>query len=305
MEKQTHKVLLFYKYVKLENPQEIVLWQKQICNGTEIKGRVLIGIEGINGTVSGTDEEMAHYIAETIKDPRFSDIDFKESYSDVLPFPKLKIKARKEIVTLNLEDDVDIFAEKRGTYLEPDSMYELLQSGEEFYIVDARNSYESKIGKFKDAITPEIENFREFPEFLKELEHLKDKKVVFYCTGGIRCEKASTYAIKQGFENVYQLHGGIQRFAEKYPKAGFEGSMYVFDNRIGIAFDKDADRTILTECMFCEKACDEYKNCYNAKCNARIIACDDCYKENEGCCSDDCRKVKHGRKVKFRFEEKL
>ncbi len=302
------KVLLFYKYVKIEDTLALVGWHKAYGAEYGLKGRILIGDEGINATLAGKTEDADSYVAELKKDPRFADIDFKESNADSMPFPKLKVKYRKEIVTLGLENDVDMTSlstEQRGTYLTPDEVQQLVDKGDEYYFVDARNEYEAKIGKFKDAIIPEIENFREFPEFLKKMDHLKNKKVIFYCTGGIRCEKATAYAKREGFEDVYHIQGGIQRYAEKYPKGAFEGSMYIFDDRIAVQFDKDPDRKIITECMYCAKPCDEYKNCFNSACNARIIVCDDCYKTNEGCCSLECREIKHPRKVKFRFEDKL
>lgn len=298
------RVLLFYKYIKL-NPQIKIEEQRKICLGTNIKGRVLIGEEGINGTVGGSFDEIEHYLTEIRKDPDFADIDFKESESDIPPFPKLKIKYRKEVVTLGLKDDIDMQSSPRGKYIKPDEVQELIEKGEEVYFVDARNNYESKIGKFKDAFIPDIENFRDFPEYLTGLEHLKKKKVIFYCTGGIRCEKATALAVREGFEDVYHIEGGIQRYAEKYPKGNFEGKMYVFDDRIGVAFDESEDRTILTSCEFCNKPCDDYKNCFNSKCNKRIIACDACFKENEGCCSQECKEIKHPRKVEYRFKEKL
>jgi UPF0176 protein len=309
MEKPTEKlvVILFYKYINLDGPITLAQQQK-ICESTQIKGRVLLGDEGINGTLAGTRAEIDHYIAAMRADERFADIDFKESEAETMPFPKLKIKYRKEIVTLGLgEEDVDMNNPKtpRGNYLNPDEMKELLESDQEYYLVDARDDYESKIGKFKDAIEAPIQNFREFPAFLETLEHLKDKKVVFYCTGGIRCEKATAFAIKKGFKDVHQLHGGIHRYAEKYPEIGFEGAMYVFDNRIVMRFNKNPDRVILTKCMFCEKPSDDYKNCYNSQCNARMVVCDDCYKEHEGCCSEACKEIKHPRKTEFIFQEKL
>jgi len=171
--------------------------------------------------------------------------------------------------------------------------------------VDARNLYETKIGTFKNALIPEIENFREFPEYLEKIADLKNKKVVFFCTGGVRCEKATAYALKKGFKDVYHIHGGIQRYAEKYPKGGYEGAMYVFDNRITMRFDNSEDRTILTTCEYCAKPCDEYKNCFNAKCNKRMIVCDECFKTNEGCCSKECVQIKYPRKVAYRFQELL
>lgn len=306
MADKKYKVLLFYKYVKLKDPQAVVDWQKKICEGTGITGRVLIGYEGVNGTVAGTEVEMQRYIDETVKDDRFADIDFKESWSDIEPFPKLKVKFRKEVVTLGLEDDIDMDQAQKGKYLEPDEVQALIEKGEDVVFVDARNEYEWKIGKFENAILPDIENFREFPQFLREKkEELKDKKVVFYCTGGIRCEKATALAVREGYEDVYHIHGGIQRYAEKYPKGGYKGAMYVFDNRIAVHFDEAEDRTVLTECEFCHKPWDVYKNCFNATCNRRMIVCEDCFKKNEGCCSDECREIKYPRKDSKKYEQLL
>jgi len=301
--KPNYKVILYYKYVKLENPQEVLDWHKKFGAEHNLRGRILIGDEGINGTLAGTEESVNAYIEEMQKDKRFTDIDFKDSYYTNNPFPKLKIKYRKEIVTLGLEKDIDMSSAPKGTYLTPDELQERIEKGEKIQFVDARNNYEWKIGKFKNAILPDIENFRDFPEFLKKIENLKDQTLVFYCTGGIRCEKATAYALKQGFKNVYHIKGGIQRYAEKYPKGAFEGSMYVFDDRISIAFDKDPDRKVLTTCEYCGKSCDSYKNCFNAKCNKRIITCDDCYKKNNGFCCEDCKKEKYPRKDNAKFEK--
>jgi UPF0176 protein len=307
--KGNYKLLLFYKYVRLTGiAQDWVGWHKVFCGMRDIKGRILIGDEGINGTLAGSPEMVDEYLAEMKKTPLFSDIDFKISFVAKDPFPKLKVKYRKEIVTLGLKKDIDMNDphRPRGTYLTPEEVQKLVDSGEEFYFVDARNEYEAKIGKFKDAIVPDIEAFRDFPKFLKSLEPLKDKKLVFYCTGGIRCEKATAYAKQEGFKDVYHIQGGIQRYAEKFPKGAFEGSMYVFDDRVAVAFDNDPDRVILTNCEFCNKTCDTYQNCFNASCNRRMICCDECYKKNEGYCKESCKQEAiTERKDKSKFEQKL
>lgn len=301
MKNPKYKVILYYKYVRIDDPIDLISWWKTFCIDRNIKGRIIVGDEGVNGTAGGRTEDIDEFMEIMRDDPRFADIDFKESFTDTDPFPKLKIKYRKEIVSFG-QENIDMNVDKQGQYLSPEQLQEMIDNGVQFHFVDARNEYEWKIGKFKDAIVPEIENFREFPDFLKKLEHLKDDTLVFYCTGGIRCEKATAYALKQGFRNVFHIKGGIQRYAEKYPKGAFEGSMYIFDDRIAVAFDEDEDRKILTKCMFCGKPSDSYKNCFNAKCNLRMIACDDCYTANEGCCSEECKQIKHKRRVKFRFE---
>ena len=298
-----YKVILYYKYIKLDSPIDVVNWHKEFCSKHSLKGRVLIGYEGINGTLGGAEKDIEAYIKEMQKDERFSDIDFKDSYYTDIPFPKLKVKYRKEIVTLGLKEDIDMSEAPKGTYLTPEELQKKIDNGEKITFIDVRNEYESKIGKFKDAITPQIENFRDFPSFLEKIKDLKDETLVFYCTGGIRCEKATAYAIKQGFKNVFHIKGGIQRYAEKFPKGAFEGSMYVFDDRIAISFDNSSDRKILTKCMFCETSCDTYKNCFNAKCNMRMIVCDECYKAHNGFCSKECESVQHARKDHAKFEK--
>ncbi len=292
----TYKVILYYKYVNLSDPLEVVDWHKKFCAENNLKGRVLIAHEGINGTLGGLESDIDKYIQELSKDSRFSHIDFKASYHNENPFPKLKVKLRKEIVTLGLPEDIDMSLAQKGTYLTPEELQAKIDQKEKIIFVDARNDYESRIGRFKDAITPNIKTFKEFPLFLKSIEHLKNETLVSYCTGGIRCEKATAYAIQQGFKKVFHLKGGIHRYLEKFPNGAFEGSLYVFDERISIVFGKDKNRKILTNCVFCGKPYDTYKNCFNAKCNKRFIVCDDCYREHQGFCSTECAQTQHNKR---------
>jgi UPF0176 protein len=301
------KVVIFYKYVVLENPEAIMKQIRSFGERIGIKGRILLGKEGINATAGGTEEQVIEFTKEMQSIPEFADIDLKYSDSEKPPFPKLKIKVREEIVSLGPDAaHIDMSEVEPGVHITAQELEELYEKEEDFVVLDARNDYESKIGKFKDSITPDIENFRDLPKFLQEnKDKVKDKKVVFVCTSGVRCEKATAYAKSIGYEEIYQLNGGMQRYLENYPSSNFEGSLYVFDDRIAIAYDKSPDRQIISECLYCKIKTDSYKNCFNAKCNARIVVCDECFRENDGCCSEDCKKIKHPRKVEFRFSDVL
>jgi len=182
-------------------------------------------------------------------------------------FPKLKVVVRDEIGTLGLKKtNKDVNIKNTAEYIEPDQLKNLYEKGEEFIIIDARNEYESRIGKFKNAIVPDINNFRDFPDFVKKIEHLKNKPIVTYCTGGIRCEKASAYLKEQGFKNVKQLHGGIHEYSDQTDGENFDGEMYVFDARVHMAVNYKNPKVIST-CVHCENKITRYINCSNKICN--------------------------------------
>jgi UPF0176 protein len=165
------------------------------------------------------------------------------------------------------------------------------EENEDFVVLDMRNDYEFAVGRFKNSINPPIENFREVPKHLENIAHLKDKKVVTVCTGGVRCEKASGYLLKKGFKDVYQLHGGMHKYMEKYPGKDFLGTLYTFDGRI--VMDFGGEREIVGECYFCKNKSERYENCARSECNRRFIRCDDCAeREEKEWCSEECRSVK-------------
>lgn len=302
-------VVIFYKYVVLEIPEIIRNQVFELAEKFGLKGRILIGKEGINATAAGSVEGMQKFVEEVSKIKGFEDIDFKYGDCDFIPFPKLKVKVREEIVTLGPDaKNIDMSKAEPANHITPEQLEEFYNEDEEnLVVIDARNEYEYRIGKFRNSITADIENFRELPTKLKEIkDKVKGKKVVFTCTSGVRCEKLTAYAKSIGYEGeIYQLNGGMQRYLEKFPASNFEGSLYVFDDRISVAYDKSENRKIISECEFCHKPSDSMKNCYNAKCNKRMIACDECFKENEGCCSSECKQIKYPRKVKYRFEDVL
>lgn len=286
-----HTILLYYKYTNIENPTHLKQHQQELGNRLGITGRILIADEGINGTVAGTTEAIDIYMSETQKYPGLEDMEWKISEGPENSFPKLSIKIRPEIVTLGLrKNDEDVALNNSAKYIEPEELLSLYENDEEFYIIDARNDYEFKVGKFKNAITLPIRNFRELPEHLNDIAHLKNKKVVTYCTGGIRCEKASAFLKEQGFEDVQQLHGGIHRYSDLTGGKHFEGKMYVFDGRCQIDVNH-VNETIISQCHHCGEACASYTDCVNSACNLHYIACASCQEKNMNTCSDACRQI--------------
>ncbi len=287
-----YQVILYYKYVHIENPQEIVDRQREICQKLGLKGRILISSEGINGTLEGESDNISQYTDYLSKTNEFKDIEIKYSEGTGTSFPKLKIKVRSEIVSAHLgEEDINP-NQLTGKYLEPDELKEWYEKGEEFYIVDMRNGYEQKGGHFAGSINSEFENFRDLPQILEKISHLKNKKIVPVCTGGVRCEKASGYLISKGFSDVYQLHGGMHKYIEKYPNQEFLGKLYVFDDRILIDFG-GKQTSVIAKCDICSETSENYVNCTRKECNKHLIMCDKCIEMHggESYCSEECRKI--------------
>jgi UPF0176 protein len=255
-----YQVLLFYKYNHIENPESFRLQQRAWCEELNLKGRTLIASEGINSTLEGTLESTQEYINRISKIPGFHDIHWKKSIGTGSSFPKLSIKVRDEIVTTLIEEKHDIGPLKRvtGKYLTPKELNNWIHSDKEFYIVDMRNDYEHKVGYFQNSILPKVlKNFRDLPMVLPLLEDLKDKIIVTVCTGGIRCEKASGFLVNNGFNNVYQLAGGIVSYMEEFPNQDFLGKLYVFDNRLTIGFNTDSpEHVIVGKCEVCNVPCE-------------------------------------------------
>ncbi len=296
--KNPYEILLYYKYTHIADPEGFMNWHREICEKFGFKGRILIAHEGINGTLEGLKEHTATYMELMHKQngaegsfANFSDMPFKRSsgteHGDA--FPKLKIKVRKEVVSLKLdahgEQDVDP-NKVTGIHLAPADLKKWYDSGEEFEVIDMRNDYEFKVGHFKNSVNPAMDNFRDLPKVLSESEKLQQikkasedgKKVLTVCTGGIRCEKASGYLIQKGFKNVYQLHGGMHEFMEQFPGEDFLGSLYVFDNRetMDFATDRGIERAIVGKCDVCQTTTEKYSNCADIECHLKMLCCDSC-----------------------------
>ena len=280
------KVLLFYKYVHFNEPERFMHDHLSWCNNNDIKGRIFIATEGINGTVSGNIENINRYKLLLRSYPEFNDIIFKEDDEDEHAFKEIHVRVKKEIVHSNLDI---ISLRNGGKRLTPEGLLRFYEEGKEFIIVDARNWYESKIGKFKNAITPPMKNFREWAQAAEMLNDFKDKTVVTYCTGGIRCEKASAYLVEKGFKDVYQLDGGIVTYTKIFPDTYWEGGIFVFDERRVVNPNSDPKLKYVSNCYFCGEPTSYYINCHNLKCDKILVACHRCKKENDYCCSEECR----------------
>ena len=279
--------LLFYKYTLIQDPETFVAEHLKFCQDLGLHGRILVAKEGINGSVSGTKEQIETYKSTLRNLPEFAGIEFKEGGAEDHIFQKMHVRLRKEICALKLEDDVDPLAPT--DYIEPEEVHEILKNEDKDYIfIDTRNNYEWKSGKFKNALTLDIEYFRDFPAAVKEIENLKDKKVITYCTGGIRCEKAARYLQKVGFKNVRQIHGGILRYGEKTDGYGWEGNCFMFDDRLGVPINKSEDACLISECSHCHTLCDRYRNCSNVDCNILYISCEECDEKLGAFCSETC-----------------
>lgn len=279
-------ILLYYKYIHIENPEQIAKWQRSLCESLHVTGRIIIAHEGINGTVAGTTEATSEYIAAMNKHELFGNIDFKTAQGGSEAFPKLKISIRNEIVRLGADPE-KVTVKDTGKHLTPDEVHNLLSNKpEDLIILDTRNDYEWRVGRFEGAVLPEIKNFREFPEYVdKHLDEYKDKQVLMYCTGGVRCERATAYLVQKNIaKEVYQIEGGIHRYAEKYPDGHFRGKNYVFDGRVTVKINDD----ILSECLHCNKKADDYINCVNALCNKHFTVCPSCQETYKNTCSKKC-----------------
>jgi UPF0176 protein len=230
-------VIAFYKFVPLPDFEELKPKLKSNLAAIGVKGTILLAPEGINGMLGGSQEQINQALAELHSDERFADLEHKVSYTEKTPFEKLKVRLKREIVALGVPTVNPLT--KVGTYIKPKDWNALI-TDPEVIVIDTRNDFEYEYGTFKNAIDPKTEYFRDFPKFVaNELDPQKHKRVAMFCTGGIRCEKATSYLLDQGFENVYHLQGGILKYLEEIPKEEslFEGNCFVFDDRISLDHD--------------------------------------------------------------------
>lgn len=289
-----YKVISFYKYINVDDPESLAKEHLEWCMQNGIKGKIYLAKEGINGSVFGDNEVTENYINHLRSYKIFEDVWFKETHTDEIAFSKMHVRVKSEIVNSGLYDtSLDNSAPK----LTPEQLLKFYEDKKDFVIVDARNWYESKIGRFKNAITPHITHFREWPKVAESLQEYKNKTIVTYCTGGIRCEKASAYLREHGFKDVYQIDGGILNYIQQFPDTFWEGGMFVFDDRKVVEPNTKEELKYTSNCHFCGKPTAYHINCHNIDCDKIIVCCHDCKIENEYCCSDECRASENKRKV--------
>ncbi|MCF6263889.1 MAG: rhodanese-related sulfurtransferase [Xanthomonadales bacterium] len=251
MSRQAIVVTALYHFVSLENHQELRQPLLDIMLKNAVRGTLLLASEGINGTIAGSQDGINNVLDWLRQDPRLSDFDSKNSYTNEMPFYRTKVKLKKEIVTMGIQGiDPNL---KVGRYVEPEDWNELI-SNPDTILIDTRNDYEYQIGSFENAINPSTSTFREFPQYIKDhldLNKNKNKKIAMFCTGGIRCEKSTAYLMEQGFENVFHLRGGILKYLEEVPQQEtmWQGECFVFDNRVAV--NHDLEKGSYEQCYAC------------------------------------------------------
>ncbi|MCI1858658.1 MAG: rhodanese-related sulfurtransferase [Sporolactobacillus sp.] len=289
-EDKSYQVLLYYKYVSIDDPAAFAREHLALCNRLALKGRVLVAKEGLNGTLSGTRRQTDEYMALLHRDPRFCDLVFKIDPADGHAFKKMHVRVRKEIVAFKLRNDIDPGV-LTGKHLQPKDFLQAMQR-EDTIVVDARNDYETQIGHFRGAVLPDIRNFRDLPAWVEQhLTKYKDKTILTYCTGGIRCEKFSGFLLRSGFRHVAQLDGGIVQYSKDPEVRGkqYDGKCYVFDRRISVPVNRTGETVVVGRCHHCGKPCDRIVNCANPECNRQYICCEQCERTYHRSCSDACR----------------
>ena len=276
------KILLYYKFTPIADPLAVKLWQKTLTDSLNLRGRILIAQTGLNGTVGGEMEDLKKYIKATKEFPGFKDVMFKWSDGCRENFPRMSVKVRHELVGFKNSDDEFEVDENGviggGKHIKPRQVHELVEKyGEDVIFFDGRNAHEAAIGKFKNAIVPNTNTSRDFIAELEsdKYDDIKNKKIITYCTGGIRCEVISAMMKKRGFDDVYQIDGGIVKYGEAYGDDGlWEGSLRVFDDRMTVDFS-DHTKTI-GKCTHCGGATSNYENCAWANCNDLVLICEGC-----------------------------
>lgn len=262
----SHPVLLFYKYVPIADPSALAESHRTLCAGLGIKGRILVATEGINGTVAGPEPGIAAYVNHLRGDARFADMDIKTSPGDASTFPKLSVKVRPEIVALGA--GAALVADTHNQ-ISAAEWKRMLEEDPEAVLVDVRNRYESDAGRFEGAIPCDIGHFRELPAFLDQLHAYRHKKVLMYCTGGVRCEKASALFRQNGFERVYQLHGGIVTYQKEFGNEHWLGECFVFDKRMTVPVPKNMSP--FGQCKHSGRTTHRFVNCLHDPCHVLFL----------------------------------
>jgi UPF0176 protein len=278
-------VLAYYHFVELNAPEEVTL-HKTFFEGRNVSGRIYVSAEGINGQMSGYEEDAIAYMQWMRSREEFKNMEFKVHKHHENAFPRMTIKLKKQLVAIDEKVDLS----KRGKSLSPKEWKEMLEKNEAI-LIDVRNSYETKVGHFKNAICPDLETFREFPKFARDLKKQydpKSAKIMMYCTGGIRCELYSALMKEEGFENIYQLDGGVIKYGLEEGEDHWLGKLFVFDDRLTIPISDNENSTIIGSCVHCGQLSETYYNCANMDCNELFIACKNCLDEYKGCCQQGC-----------------
>ncbi len=287
METENHPylVLAFYHIGPIADPHGEVALHKQFFEGRDVKSRIYISEQGINGQMSAARLHAQEYMEWM--HGRFSGLDFKIHGAEEQMFPKTAVRYRKQLVAMDREVDLT----QRGKHVPPAEWKRMLEERDaDTVLIDVRNSYEWKVGHFDGAELPLCETFRQFPEYARSLKEARDPKrtrVMMYCTGGIRCEFYSALMKEEGFDQVFQLEGGVIGYGLHEGSEHWKGKLFVFDDRLTVPIS-DEEATPIGECLHCKTPIDVYYNCANMDCNELFVCCSSCYPAHKGCCSEAC-----------------
>jgi UPF0176 protein len=276
-----HKILLYYAFAPLADPEAVRLWQRELCERLGLGGRIILSKDGINGTVGGELSAVKRYVRTTKEFAPFHALDVKWSEGTGHDFPRLSVRVRDELVSFGAPGELkvdDNGVVGGGVKLAPDDLHELVAEKNVTFF-DGRNPIEAAIGRFDGAIVPDVNTTRDFVAELDSgrYDHLKNEPVVTYCTGGIRCEVLSSLMINRGFTEVYQLDGGIVRYGERFGDSGlWKGSLYVFDERMAVDFTNNTE--IISSCHRCGSATRRVQNCIEPSCRTQLVTCEHCAK---------------------------
>ncbi len=281
---------MFYKFVPLADPKITMLWQKELCDKLGLKGRIIVSPHGINATLGGDIENLRKYKRAMNTSGTFRGIMYKWSDGNGREFPRLSVKVRDELVSFKKPDEVKVNKQGvvgGGKHLKPQSLHKLVKERNDVVFFDGRNNYEAKVGRFKNAVIPDTNTTRDFVSEIEsgKYDGIKDKPVVTYCTGGIRCEVLSVLMKNRGFKEVYQLDGGIVKYGEKYGDDGlWEGNLYIFDDRMTHKFsDKAKD---IGGCVHCGGKTSNFENCADISCNRLVLICENCKHKQKILCEN-------------------
>jgi UPF0176 protein len=284
----SYQVLLFYKYVTIENPEALATWVKDRAAFYGLTGRCLVAEEGINGTFEGETENTEQFVQELLQDAHFTGMQIKRSVGTGSAFKKLWVRVRNEIVGTQFDTSVDP-RKRTAPRISADELHAWYQNKKDFVVIDMRNDYEFRSGHFKNSVNPGLENSRDLPKALSKLQEYKNKKVLTVCTGGVRCEKMSAYLLENGFSDVQQLENGMHGYMEKYPGKNFLGTLYTFDGRVTMDFG--GERTVIGTCHSCNASTETYTNCKNDLCHLHFLVCESCAKPDGVYCSEKCERA--------------
>jgi UPF0176 protein len=273
------KIILFYAFTPLADPEALRLWQRDLCESLGLRGRIILSKDGINATLGGELKDVKRYLKKTREYAPFHDIEVKWSEGRGDDFPRLSVRVRDELVSFGAPGELVVDqggVVGGGIRVTPAELHELVDSKDVAFF-DGRNAFEAEIGRFRGAVVPDVANTRDFVAELDsgKYDHLKEQPVVTYCTGGIRCEVLSALMVARGFREVYQLDGGIATYGEQYGDAGlWEGSLYVFDNRMAVQFSDTA--AVIGRCSQCGEPTSRMQNCSDLACREQLVVCAAC-----------------------------